>query len=286
VNIGFLVKYTAEQGEPHRYGSVRQDEVLTLRLQWEEGVPLEDAVTWLGATKFLMLDLVKIGLLTLDETVDLNRIELLTFSKEDLDRCYCQLTRGVRSPWSNRGPLAKTARALSVFGLKVADVFKLVADGKLHIWAPTDSPSVAQLTFDPEEVAALIKGPDLGRSLLDSEEAAQRLGVAPWTVFDWTATGYISAVLSYDFDKYFDPDELDEFMADYITSCEAIKIWGVEVEEVKTWCWDSDWGIKSVKGTSIDGRPLHLFRRGDVERLRTEFSASDGLNSHNVLQSH
>lgn len=276
VAVGFLVKYTVDQGEPRRYAFVRQDEVLTLRLQWEKGVPLEDAVTWLGGTRFLMLDFVRIGMLTLDETADWNRIELLTFGKEDLDRCYCQLTRCVSGPWSSRGSLAKTARALAVFGLKVVDVFKLVADGKLHIWAPTDSPSVAQLTFDPEAVAALIKGPDLGRKLLDSEEAAQRLGVDDWTLFDWTTKGYISAVLSYDFDKYFDPDDLDEFRADCMTSREAAEIWEVEVAEVETWCWDSDWDIKSIKGTSIDGRRLHLFRREDVERLRAEFSASDG----------
>lgn len=286
IDIGFLIKYTADQGGSRRYGSVRQDEVLKLRLQWEEGVPLEDAVTWFGATKFLMLDLVKIGLLTLDETADLSEIDLLTFSKEDLDRCYYQLIKGVRSPWKNRGSLTETTRALSVFGLKSIDVFKLVADGKLSTWALTGSPPVAQLTFDPSEIAALVKGADLGRRLIDSEEAAQRLGIESGTLFNWTATGYISAALSYDFDKYFDPDELDEFMADCITSHEAAKIWGVEVKEVETWCWDSDWGIKSIKGTSIDGRPLHLFRRGDVERLQAKFSASDGLNSYDVLQSH
>jgi hypothetical protein len=286
VDIGFLIKYTVDQGEPRRYGAVRQAEVLILRLHWGEGVPLADAVRWFGVTKSLLLEFVNAGVLTPGQTADLNNINALAFSKEDLDSYYCRLTKGVRSPWKNRSSLTETTRALSRLGLKLLDVLKLVADGRLDVWAPTNSPSVAQLTFDPRDVAALLKGPDLGRRLIDSEQAVHRLGVDPQTLFKWRATGQISAVLSYDLEQYYDPHELDAFMADLIPSHEAAKMWGVEVGEVETWCWNLDWGIHSATGTSLDGRPLHLFRRRDVERLQATFSASDGLDSPEVLQSH
>jgi hypothetical protein len=285
VNAGFLIKYTADQGQPRRYGAVRQDAVLKLRLRWEGGVPLEDAAKWFGVTKLLILDFVKTGLLALDHSADLNRLDSLTFNKEDLDRCYCQLTKRVRNPWKTRSSLVETARALSVFGLKVIDIFNLVADGELEVFALTDSPSLASLTFDPRNVEELLKGPGLGRRLVDSEEAARQLGIEFETLLRWIVAGQISPVLSYAFKRYFDPDELDEFIADCIPSHEAAKIWGVRTEDVESWSWSWDWGIEAVQGTSLDGHPVYLFHRGDVERLQAEFAASE-LDSRDVLQSH
>ena len=82
-----------------------------------------------------------------------------------------------------------------------------------------------------------------------------------------------SPVVRYAYEEYFDPDEIDSFLADHVSSKEAAVMLGVEVEELEAWYWE--WGLEAVTGTGVDGHALYLFRREDVKRLKSERFASN-----------
>jgi hypothetical protein len=272
-DAGFLIKYTLAQGEPRRYGAVRRDEVLTLRLAWRKGISLEDAARWLGLTKSIVVDLVRVGLLTAEHGPDEDGCRQWTFSKQNLDRCYGEVAKGVRTHGPAYSSLAEAARTLAGLGLKVADILKLVADGKLQAWSCTPSPALAKLSFGFSDIDALLQGPELGKELLNSEKVAHRLGVESWTFFRWVIAGLFSPVVRYAYEEYFDPDEIEGFLAEHISSKEAAGALGVEVAELEGWFWE--WGLEAVTGTGVDGLAIYLFRREDVKRLKSERAASD-----------
>jgi hypothetical protein len=267
VGAKFLIGYSAEQGKPHRRGDVRQDEVLTLRLAWRTPISLEDAARWLGLTKSIVVDLVRVGLLTAECGPGEDGDRQWMFSKQDLDRCYCEVTRGVRTRGAGCSRLAEAARTLSIFGLRVADILRLVADGKLNCWGHTEAPALAKLYFDYSDIDALLEGPELGKGLLNTEKAAHRLGVESWTFFRWVSAGLIPVAVRYAYAKYFDPDDVDSFLADHVSSKEAAEMLGVEVTRLEARYWE--WGLEAVTGIGMDGCAIYLFRRKDVERLCT-----------------
>jgi hypothetical protein len=265
VKAGFLVGYKVEYGQPRQYGSVRRDELLTLRLAWRNPLSLEDATKWLGLTKSIVVDLIRVGLLTAESYPEQVDDRPWLFSKQSLDECYRAVTRGViRGGGYSR--LAEAARTLSVVGLKVADILKLVAQGKLHCWAPSEAPALAKLSFDRSEIEAVLENPDYGKGLLSSEHAAYRLGVEWPTFFRWARTGLFSSVVTYAYDAYFDPDDIDAFLADHITSQEAAKMLEADVAELEGWYFE--WGLEAVKGVDLNGQTLCLFRRKDVKRVK------------------
>lgn len=264
VDAGFLVGYNPEHGQPHQYGAIRQDELLQLRLAWRKPISLEEATKWLGLTKSTMVDLVRVDLLTAESYADQLSDRPWVFSKQKLDACYNAVTRGVRS---GRGysSLVEAARTLSVVGLKVADILKLVADGKVRCWASNEAPALAKLSFDCLQIEALLEKPDRGKGLLRSEKAAHRLGVDGSSLLRWMSAGLVSPVIEYAYETFFDPDDIERFLADHITSKETAAMLEVDVVELEGWYWE--WGLKAVQGIGLDGRALFLFRREKVERV-------------------
>lgn len=271
-DIDLLVRYTAEDGGPRRYGTVRQDEVLTLRLRWQDVVPLEDAVKWLGLIRATVINMAGAGLLTADFSPSMDGDEQWGFNKQSLDEFYSRVAGSVRTG-KGYSSLAEVTRALSVFGLNVIDVFKLIVDGKLRGWSQTKLPALAKLTFNIADVESLLESPESGRGLLNNEDAAHRLGVTSATLFRWVRAGLFSVAVRYAHEDYFDPDVLDGCLSNLLPSEEAAEMLGVEVEELEGWYWD--WGLDAMKGTSVDGHTLYLFRREDVEKLKVEFSAAN-----------
>jgi len=269
VDAGFLVGYNAEHGPSHQYGTIRQDELLRLRLAWRQPISLEDAAKWLGLTKAIVLDLVRVGLLTAESYPDQGDDRLWLFSKQNLDKFYSEMTWNVRHG-AGYSPLAEVARTLSVVRLKVADLLKLVAQGKLHGWAPTEAPALAKLSFDRFQIETLLEKPQQGKGLLSSDKAAHRLGVAWPSFLHWMAAGLFSPVVEYAYEAYFDPDEIDGVLADHITSQEAAEMLEVDVIELEGGYWE--WGFEALQGIDLDGRTLYLFRREEVEHLSTDTS--------------
>jgi hypothetical protein len=238
---------------------------------------LEAATKWLGLTKSIVVDLIRAGLLTAEPYPDQVGDRPWLFSKRSLDECYREVTRGViRGVGYSR--LAEAARTLSVVGLKVADILKLVAQEKLHCWAPTEAPALAQLSFDRSEIEAVLENPQYGKGLLRSEHAACRLGVEWSTFFHWTRTGLFSSVVTYAHDAYFDPDEIDGFLADHITSQEAAEMLEADVVELEGWYFE--WGLEAVKGVDLDGRTLCLFHRKDMKRVMAIEAKKVGQNKN------
>jgi len=266
VDAEFLVGYTVEQGEPRRYGFVRRDEVLTLRLAWRKAISLEDAAKWLGLTRSVVVDLVKVGLLTAECDPNMDGNSQWMFSKQNLDRCYCEVTARARSPGRGYSSLPEAARALSARALRVADILKLVVDGQLECWSHTQSPALAKLTFTISDVATLLKRSGHGLGLLNDEEAAHRLGVESWTLSRWVGKGLLSPTVRYAYEAYFDPEEIARFLADHVPCKEAAEMLGLEVKELEAWYWN--WGLEAASGIGMDGRAVYLFHREDVERLR------------------
>jgi len=235
-----------------------------LRLIWRNPIPLEDAAKWLGLTKSIVVDLVRVGVLTAEGNPDHTGDSPWLFRKQNLDKCYSEITRGVRS---DAGPtsLTEAARTLSVVGLKVADILKFVAQGKVRGWAPTKAPALAKLSFDYSQIDALLEKPGRSKGLLHSEFAARRLGVEHDAFFRWVIAGLFSPVVEYAYEAYFDPDDIDRFLADHITSQEAAEMLKADVVELEGWYFE--WGLEAVKELGIDGRTLCLFRREEVERV-------------------
>jgi hypothetical protein len=85
-------------------------------------------------------------------------------------------------------------------------------------------------------------------------------------------------VVTYAHDAYFDPDEIDGFLADHITSQEAAEMLEADVVELEGWYFE--WGLEAVKGVDLDGRTLCLFHRKDMKRVMAIEAKKVGQNKN------
>ena len=111
-----------------------------------------------------------------------------------------------------------------------------------------------------------------GQGLFDGEETARRLGVESWVISRWAAQGLLSPAVRYGYEAYFAREEIERFLADYVSSKEAAEVLGLGVRELEAGDWS--WGLEAASGIGMDRRAVYLLHRGDVERVRSEFIAS------------
>lgn len=275
IGADLLIKYTYLYGEPRRYGFVRRDEVLTLRLAWEGGVPLAQAAQWLGLTRKIVLDLTRVGLLIADPSSTTLAREAWLFDKQDLDRCYCALITRAQGPGRKYSSLAETARALAGRGLKVADILKLIAQGSLPCWKLRKAPALATLSFDIPDVERLLLQPGLDQEIISGEQAAQRLGISSSALVNWVKAKCLTARASYASEVYLDAQEVERFRANHMFSEDAASLLGLHPLDLEL--WHHEWGLEALKGMGPNGRLRFLFRREDVEKLSVELDGSDEL---------
>jgi len=215
-------------------------------------------------TQSIVVDLVRVGLLTAECYPDQTGDGPWLFNKQNLDKYYTKMTMRVHIG-TGYSTLPKAARALSVVGLKVADILNLIVQQELFCWATTNTPALACLSFDFEPIAALLEEPGSGRGLFGCEKAADRLGVKFLSLLNWMSAGLFSPKLYYACLPFFDPDDIDDFLAAYISSQAAAELLDVDVVELEE-LHDEKWGLAAVRGIRVDGQALCLFRREDVER--------------------
>ena len=231
---------------------MRRDEVLTLWLKWRKPIPLEEAARWLGLPEHVTLDLTRVGLLTAEHGPDVDESSRWMFSKGELDRYY----RGTMGRLTHLGhihtsDLTKAARALSAVGLSAADILKYVADGELKCASYRKSPALADLIFDRFDIDALLKEPKSGSGLLCCKSVACRMGVETWTFLRWLDAGLLSPALKYAYEEYFDPHQIDDFLANHVFSRKAAQILGVEVEALQDLVWEGQ--LDPVWGSELQG---------------------------------
>lgn len=277
ISAGFLVKYTHLYGEPRHYGFVRQDEVLTLRLAWERGVPLTQAAHWLGLTRGVVVDLVRVGLLTATPSSIKLESEMWLFDKLDLDRCYCALITRAQGLGRKYSILAEAARVLAVLELKVADILALIANGSLACWKLKEAPALAALSFDVPDIENLLMQRGSGEEILSAEQAAQRLGTSSITLVNWIESNLLAARVYYAFEVYLDAAEVERFRANYMFLEEAASLLGIPPIDLEL--WHQEWGLEAVRGRDANGRRLLLYLREDVKKLSAELDTVLELES-------
>lgn len=144
IEIGWLADYRPKEGLSRRYRFVRRDEVLGLRRGWSDLASLEETAHWLGVSKDVALDMVRLGLLAAERGPDVRGGNQWMFSKQAIAQCLEKVKDHLgRSPITcdRVVNLATAERMLSIVGLGAAGILKRVVDGKLYGHCPRKSVS-------------------------------------------------------------------------------------------------------------------------------------------------
>jgi excisionase family DNA binding protein len=156
VKIDRLAGYQPDEARPSRRKLVQRDQVSEMWQEWSHAISLEEAVSWLGVSKDVALDMVKVGLLVAESGPDLDEANGWLFSRQAVVECLenVRVHLGRYSIASERVvDLGTAARMLSIVGLSAAGVLKRMVDGKLYGYCSRRNVSdLSEVTFVESDI--------------------------------------------------------------------------------------------------------------------------------------
>jgi len=250
--------------------------VLDIRDKWNDEMNRVEAAKYLGITEKMILDLVKIGLLSAEKT-PAEGYPRWTFSKLSLVNCIEQILRYIEiyPEGDKKGAslidLIAASRLLSTVGMNAASILARVAEGKLRTYYPaTRVLELRLLQFDYIDIQQFINAVKSENEWMSREELLHLLQVKDHTLARWVHTGLIPIAMTCGNALYFDRETVRRFVTDHTTTDEAAKILGIGKLTVQKWARQGRLSQVCVSGPHIDGHHAYLFNKGQLMRWRKE----------------
>ena len=150
-----------------------------------------------------------------------------------------------------------------------ATLLKRIADGQLtgyksRAW----SGNLSKVYFQEQSLEALLKQFPSEQHWLTERDIARRARVPLEVVVQWIGTRVISPIAQYGGRYYFDPDGMEEFCADCLTSAEAAEILTMDTQALIRKLVQPGW-LPTLATPATHGCRGYVFHRCDVESLRS-----------------
>jgi predicted HTH domain antitoxin len=268
-----LSRLTGKQ--KHRF--VNRAEVLALRGQWNEFVNRTEAAEWLGVTEHMVTDLVKVSLLVAEHNPE-EGYSRWTFSKSALVDCMEKVLNCVENCSSQRTgekasllDLAGAARLLFVVGLNAASILSYVVEGRLQAYYSADRDlQLDSLLFDRSDIRQCIQAIKSENGWIGRKELTKLLIVKDVTLTRWVRAGLISPGAVCGSAQYFIREAVEKFIADHITTEEAVEILGIGKLTIQKWARQGRFSEVCVSGPNVDGYHSYIFNRERLIQWRQE----------------
>jgi len=252
--------------QKHRF--VNRVEVLELRGQWNELVNRAEAAEWLGISKRMIIDLVKVGLLVVERNPG-EGFPHWAFNKSALVDCMEKVLNCVESCSPDKigekdsfVDLPGAARLLFVLGLNAASILSYVAEGKLQAYYRVDQDlKLGLLLFDRSDIQQSIQAIKSENGWINREDVTELLKVKDITLARWVKFGLISPAAVCGSAQYFVRESVEKFVADHIKTEEAANLLGVSKLIVQMWARQGKLTEACVSGPNVDGYHAYIFNK-------------------------
>ncbi|MGB5049825.1 MAG: TniQ family protein [Caldilineaceae bacterium] len=252
-----------------RYKFFRRAEVSELQHRWQDGIPLADAAKYLGLSEQITMDLSRRGLLFAKRNPDVGGHLDWAFSPQAVTECYYEVEKSVMY-WgvaSAMADLTQAAQILAVVGLDIVGILQQMAERNLTGNLPERSSGLGEMMFHEPSLRSYLEKFKVERGWLDSKEAAKQMKVAESVLLRWVNSGLLVPLVVCGSANFFDPVAVKEFITGHVFTDEATKIAGVSKNMLQTWMHEGL--LKPVSGPKVDMYYRNLFRREDLEQMRS-----------------
>jgi len=272
IRSGRLTSYN--EMDKSRFILVKREDVLELRKRWEQALDLKEAANWLGLSRELVPQLVKVGLLAAQQTT----AEGLSwmFSPSDVTECLERVTERVGSYSSleivNNEEMLSLKRTSSLLRNKLglgslALALQKVADGDLPAYILANSKlQLRSLIFARSDIDAYIEAEKAEQGWIDREEVASILGITRQSLISWVKTGLISPATTEGLKYYFNRQEIEKLKSDLMLTTEAFETLGIS-----RWALYSlvqQGRLNALRGPAVDGYRPYVFSRESLLEWR------------------
>ncbi len=219
---------------------LEREDVLAFQKRWEQALTIEEAADWLGTSPKVVPQLVKVGLLSAQQTSAEGSFWM--FSPSDVTECLERITERVGSYSSIESTgkekmlsLKKTYELLQkhLGSGSSALVLKKVADGDLRAYIIANSRlQLRSLVFARSDIDAYIETVKAEKGWINHYEVAKILGINHRSVKRWVKTEVIPPATTEGNKHYFNRQAVEKLKSDLVFVSEATKLLGVSQNAV------------------------------------------------------
>lgn len=232
---------------------------------------LEEVTQVLGVSKDVVLDMIKIGLFSVEQRAP-KGISHWKLRDRGLQDFVSKLKNNTRAGASNEldtkfttMTLVTASQKLAVVGLNAVSILQRVAEGKLRAYYnPYKSFRFGDLLFDPYDIQACVSEVKCENNWIERSEVNKRSKVKDSILEKWIQAQLLSPVAIHAGVQYFDKDEVERFITECISSGEAARLLQVSVLSVYNWVGRGR--LEAVSGPGIDDSQVYQFNKADLLR--------------------
>lgn len=208
-------------GGTPRQPMFKRETVLSVKRQWETGLPLKHACYWLGLLESQVVELVQLGSLTVECGLDSPDYADWVLHWQSVEAFFeavaGQLTQYQGLP-HEIASLNQIVYWTSHAGIDGATLLKSVADGILTGYKrePTIH-SLANVCFLEAKPFALAETIYAQRGWISTCTFAQKTGIDTQVVEEWVSAGLIEPVAKFVYDKLFERQEIEQLAAEHLS---------------------------------------------------------------------
>ena len=254
-----------------------RSEVLDLRHRWNKVITLEETAILLGVTEQMVIGLVKIGLLSTEQSPAEGFLQW-AFKRSRVMECLENMSKHVEVCSTNVTnernlylSLAEASRLPNVIGMNAISMLLSVAEGRLRAYHPANqSLQLKSLLFATSDIQACREARKEENCWIGSEEVTILFGVKDGILARWVKVGLICPVAVREDIQYFDQSTINRFIMNYISLEEVAKMIGEEKLTLQRWARANLFSDICVSGPSIDGNHTYLFNKERLISWRNE----------------
>lgn len=255
---------------------VSQKDILVYAKRVSDTVNMTTVCKMLGLSKTSVNSLIKFGQLeviggrTYDGSPEwaITR-ESITILQQRLSE-VCKVYPQTKNKQFTQGKtIVQISRQMAGWGFEIGEILQKVLDGKYTASVDGGEEISVNTVKLPLDTPMKLKEEFLDRKQWISEkEFAHDFGVKTSTTHRWVKSGLIVPAGKICRITFFSKPSIVEFKNNYIDSKQASLFLGVGILTVQKWARTGR--LKPVSGTEVDGCHNYLFRKTDVEKLKTE----------------
>lgn len=248
----------------------KRNQVLALARRWKAGVPLEEASRWLGLSAKDVEQLVYLGALTLSRGEPQQRSHQWLFTQQSIAEFVEAVERHLKIA-ENVSFLFRLQTAIDYLRpihIERTTLLKRLADGRLIGYKSCAwSGNLSKVSFQEQSLETLLKQFPAEQRWLTERDIARQARVPLEVVVQWIGTHVISPIAQYGGRYYFDPDGMEEFCADCLTSAESAEILTMDTRTLIKKLVQPGW-LHPLAAPATHGCRGYVFHRTDVESRR------------------
>lgn len=245
-------------------------DVLHIKKEWGDNIPLNDVYKVLEISEDLCLGLIHAQVLRGRKGVSLDGKENWFVEQDSVDHLLAQLFQYKKPQWQSSTlprfcKLGQAVRLLAPFGYDAIKLIELAANGQL-ISKYRRGQSLREVVFFTPSLTKLINPSGATGQFTSCEHIAKRKRVKAAVVFEWFLLGFLPPPIIEKDSYCFSESAAEEFDRKYASLPEALKALGIKEPALLNWIAEGK--INCAPGPHSEGGTAYLFCREDVEKLK------------------